>query len=215
MGEKQEKIFASYTLSEKEGNFSKTIELKSGEDLLPGDYNVRARLSHKLKKKNIFIESVNFQPSESDRSPNGRALQGWTSLDKTYYWHPGKSESALTIPLFPQPTHKNISITDFDELHVDYNDLNSENPSLLSFKMIVSEADKEKNQATVIVNGEQLTKLQSSNLSSALWEEKGFSYLAKRSLGLPHDFSWNFIQKNKYFFYQNRFHLNLNAIQTH
>ena len=208
------KVFASYALADSGHNLRMLKELKSGEALLPGHYNIKAHLSLKRKKKDFIFESIKYEPSGANGSSNEPLQQGWTLSNKTYYWNPNKGKNTLTIPLSPKPTDKNPFITDSDELHLDYNDLIAKNPSLPSLKMVVSWEESKQKQATVIINGKQLMLLKSVNLPSALWKKKGISYLIKRTFELPHDSSWNFIKKNKYFFYQNRFHLNLNTVHT-
>ena len=161
-----------------------------------------------------FFESINYEPSESNSSSNEQLPQGWSSLDKTYIWNPNNQENALIIPLSPKSTGKLTSLTDFDELQLDFNGLTSQNPPLLSLKMNVAWDESGKDLTTAIIAGKQLVSLKSLRLPSALWKEKGFSYLTKRTFGLVHDSSWNFIRKKNYFFYQNRFHLNLDAVET-
>lgn len=214
LGKEQQQVFVSYSLPDAEKTPRLIKELKPGENPLPGDYNVTTKLSFKTEKKDVIYESMKFEPSENNRSSNEGLQSGWNSLGNTYSWKPGRGKDVLTIPLLPQSDDKNTYISDSDELFLDYNDLISENPSLLSLKMKVSREESDKKQATVIIDGKQLVPLKSSNLPSTLWKEKGISYLAKRTFELPHDSSWNYIRKSKHFFFQNRFHLNLNTVDT-
>jgi len=212
-GQKQEKIFASYSLSDLKDDLHLIKEIKTGEELLPGNYSIKATLSLKSKRKVVISKSLFFKPAEGNRSSNEQLQQGWTSLDKTYYWNPDSGENVLTIPLLA-PTDKITPITFFDELHLDYNDLISENVSLLSIKMRMSWEKSGENQGTVIIDGKQLVLIKSLILPSTLWEKKGFSYLIKRTFELAHDSSWNYIRRNKSIFYHNRFHFDINAVET-
>jgi len=212
--EEKGKVFASYALADSEHNLRILKELKPDEALLIGDYNINAQLSLKHEQRDFTFESIGFEPSEYNSSSSEQLPQGWTSLDKTYIWNPDNENIALTFPLLPRPTDKFTSLTDSDELHLDYNDLIPENPSLLSLKMVVSWDEGEKKQATVIVSGRPLVLLKSLNLYSSPWKEKDISYLAKRTFELPHDSSWVFTEKSENFFFQNRFHLNVNTVET-
>jgi hypothetical protein len=226
MGKELEKVFVSYSLSDSNDTPRLIKEVKTGEELLQGDYTIKAGLSFKSEKKDVLFKSLNFEPPGDNRFSAEQLQQGWTSSGKTYSWNPGIGENVLTIPLSSKLIDKNTSITDFEELHLDYDDLISQNPSLLNLKFNVSweESEKDKarikrnklinNQATVIIDGKQLRVFKSLNLPSNLWQVKSLSYLTKRAFELPHDSSWNYIRKSKYFFFQNRFHLNLNDVET-
>jgi hypothetical protein len=213
-GNEEPKGYITYSLSAPEDNPRLIKELKPGEILLPGDYNIEAQLSLKSDKVEVELESLNFEPVEGNRLSNEKLQQGWTSIDKTYFWKPESEKNILTIPLSPKSYDQLPSIPNFDQLQLDFNDLSSKNTSLLSLKLDVEWGESGKNQTTAIIVGKQLVSLKSFHLPSVLWKEKGFSYLAKRTFGLTHDSSWNFISKKKYFFYQNRFHINLNDVET-
>jgi len=138
MGQIQGKVFASYHFSDADETFQITREVKPNEKPLPGKYNVKAKLSLKSEKKDVAFESLNFELPENNRSSKDLSKQGWTSLDKTYNWIPDSKENIVTIPLLPSPTDKSPALTDFDALHIDYQDLHLENPSKLSVRMLVS-----------------------------------------------------------------------------
>lgn len=211
---KKSRSYITYSLSDSEDTPRLIKELLPGEIILPGSYNMEANLSLKSKKVEVELETLTFEPIEDNRSSSKKLQQGWTSIDNTFSWNPENEENILTIPLQPKTKEQLPAIHSFDELQLDFKDLTSNNPSLLSLNLDIAWDEPEKIPTTALITGKQLVSINSLHLPSASWKEKDFSYLINRTLGLTHDSSWNFIRQKGHFFYQNRFHLNLNEIET-
>jgi len=216
MAQTQEKVFASYPLSDADETFRFIQEVKPNEGLLPGNYKVKARLSLKSEKKDVAFESLNFELPESNRSSKDLSKQGWTALDKTYNWNPDSKENIVTIPLSHQPTAKDTAITDFDALHIDYHDHNLENPTHLSVQMLVSGQKMNRTITTLAgsIAERQLTSLKTLDISPETWKMKNFNYLAKRSLDLPFNATWKYSKSGSDMVFQRRFHLDMDAFET-
>jgi hypothetical protein len=208
------RVFTSYAFADTKHDLRILKELNPGDTLFTGDYDINAQLSLKHEERDITFESMGFEPSETNSSSSEQFPKGWTSSDKTYTWNPDNENLTLTIPLTTKSTGNKTSLADSDEIHLDYHDLTPENPSWPSIKMTASWNEEERKHGTVIVNGRPLMQLKSLDLYSSPWKEKNISYLAKRTFEMPHDSSWVFAKKRKYFFFQNRFHLNLNTVET-
>jgi len=210
------RMFSSYGPADSGQNLSIFKELKPGEALLPGNYSIKAKLSLKSEKKKFVLESLDFEWPDNSRSQNKMFQRGWTSYDKTYFWNPGKRENVLTIPLSLNSTDKDISITDFDELRIDYQDLILENPSNLSVQLLVS--GKKSGKTISILAGlggkNQPTLVKKLDLTPMTWREKDHYYLAKRALRLPFENTWRYSRSGVDTVFQRRFHLSLDSFDT-
>lgn len=216
IGKEQKKVFASYSLSGAKDTVRLVKEVKTGEELLPGNYNVKAKLSLKSENKEVVLNSLHFEFPENSNSSKEIFQQGWTSFSKSYFWNPISEENVLTIPLSLKSIDKNTSITDFDELRIDYQDLFLDNPSKLGIQMLVT--GKTLNKMTTILGHEagerQLTPIKKLDISPTSWKEKDSSYLAKRTLGLPFDDTWRHSRSGSNTVFQRRFHLSLDSFEA-
>lgn len=212
----QSRIYTTYPLSDKKDTSRYIKELQPGEDLLPGTYKAKARLSLKREIKKVPSETFHFDFPENSNTSNEKFQRGWASFEKTYFWHPSNEENVLTIPVSLKSTDEGKSITNFNEIHIDYQDLFGENPSELGIQMLVSE--KKLGKTTAILGGtvgeRQLTPIKKLNISSISWKEKDYSYLAKRALGLPFDDTWRHARSEANTVFQRRFHLNLDSFEA-
>ncbi len=215
-GDEKRRIYSIYPLSDTKDTSRYIKELQPGEDLLPGTYNVKARLSLKSKKKKVTSKSLHFEFPENRNSSKEIFEPGWASFRRTFFWNPGSEENILAIPLLPKSTDKEPSITDFDELRIDYRELFLENPSKLGIQMLVS--GKTLDKTTAILGGtvgeKQLTPIKKLPISSTSWKEKDYSYLAKRTLGLPFDATWRHARSGRHTVFQRRFNLSLDSFET-
>jgi hypothetical protein len=217
-GKTQEKVFASYSLSGSNGNLRQLVEVKPGEELLQGNYSVKAKLSLKNKKHKVIQDSFNFDWPAQERPSNTIFRQGWTSLRKTFYWNPdnGKEGSTLSIPLTPRATGTEISTPDLNELHFDYQDIFDDNPATFNVQMAVSGEKHGKTTYILAYAGMEnlLTPFETLNIVPNTWGKKDNFYLAKRILGLPFDRTWRYARSGENTVFQRRFHLDLNFYET-
>lgn len=197
-----------------------------------GTYTVKANLV--LAREKYAVASKFFGLAWPEKKTTGfdPALQGWVARDDaTYFWAPGEIQNVIDIPLSFNPDL--LSITDFDELHIDYQDLFPGNPAHLSLGIAlsgvkepahdeISENGKGR-ESHLMVGGEMLVKIGQKKLlkaidvldiSSTSWLMKDYLYVVKRMIGFPFDAFWHYNQQGVDTFFQRRLHKDLDFVET-
>lgn len=115
---------------------SMSAEKEPGMVFTPGNYTVKADLGLASEKRKATSKFSDLRWSETKNSIIDPGMGGWIVEGENYFWTPAKSEDAIDIPLVPDKSA--LRITDFEELHVDYQDLFLDNPSTLRMSMLLS-----------------------------------------------------------------------------
>lgn len=206
--------------------------LEKKASLAPGTYTVKANLVLENEKHNFVAESLGLDWPKKNPSDFNPTRQGWVARnDSTYFWNPGEDKSLIDIPLtFDQGSPR---ITDFNELHIDYQDLFPKNPAHVSLDISLTgvksddrlnAASDAKGEKKLLKVGEKkllkvdrkklLKTIDALGISPTPWIIKNYLYVVKRLAGLPFDALWHYNQQGNDTFFQRRLHRDLDPVEA-
>ena len=201
-------VIASYPLPNSTYANFELKDHKYWSDLKLGSYTVKAKIGLRKDSHPLVYKSIDLSPRQES--------------SKFDYPKSPDSDTFISNPLYKEILppiewrNLNLSFSEFDELNLEYQDVDPTNPSLIRLEIVVSGENLEEKKTKVMVEGKYnpMILLNTEILSSFSWKKKSYRYLAKRTLDLTSDSSWQYIYKNKKIFFQKRFAFDLSKIEA-
>jgi len=126
--EKPGKIFALYTFGQNDDAVRILDTMERGKKLQRGNYNIRAIIAPKRRERPIIFNSLDLKWAPAINIPSEKNRDDLPASQDPFFWTPGKNTVPIIIPLTLKASDKNTPVTEFDELHLDYQDIFSPKP---------------------------------------------------------------------------------------
>jgi hypothetical protein len=190
--------------------------LAAEDDLKSGGLSGKALLSFKTEKHLVPLKSFKLFRSDLNTSQQELIQRGWTTSGETLVWTPGGTDPYMEIPIRREESQGDSSITTFNYMQFDYQELYPDNPSKLFFEMILDSEDLDED--LLVAGGykvlHDLEVEESQDITITNLTRKDYWYLVKRVTGLPYDKNWVFAQSEKSAVFQRRFYKDLQSIES-
>ncbi|MBF0467087.1 MAG: hypothetical protein HQK94_18625 [Nitrospirae bacterium] len=191
----------------------------------PNTYSLSARLTLKNEKKTVS-GALPFLWAKYRITPanNGK---GWIEKEGGFVWIPGREKHVLEIPLEISKlndgsTDRLAFPCDFNELWIEYKDVNPQNPSDVTISLDLHPitelthraGEGQINYVTAIGGEVKLQPTEIIDVAGSDWKEKDIFYSFKRESGLSFDDSWRFVQDKERSVIRRRFHKDLSTFDA-
>ncbi|MBF0554269.1 MAG: hypothetical protein HQK96_06860 [Nitrospirae bacterium] len=191
----------------------------------PKIYTLKARLALKNKKQQVVSESLPFHLTKGMITPTNSGV-GWIEKENDIVWIPGGKEHMFKIPLeIPKLNGVNIggaaSKGDFNELWIDYEDMNPQNRcdigiilNLNPITELTHHGDSGQVNYDTAIGGSQVPMLlETINVEGSNWKENDRMSDFAGEFGFLVDKDWHYKQDNKRLVIKRRFHKNISTIE--
>lgn len=218
------KVFVQF-LPEKGGGYADTFlttELRQADSLPAGAYHAKAKVTLATERGPEVVDSRALEW----RAHPHRAVDasGWLEKSGAWIWIPGTKSAPLDLPFDAARNvdDRDVNLTDFDELWLDFVEMVPGESCHISVAMNVaakSRKTREKESGIRkyrLVSGpsKMLSPILSIDSASANWKPRDNFYLAERVLGLKFDEDWRYLKSGKNTVIQRRFHQDLRNVEA-
>ena len=185
------------------------------------NYRLSADVSYKILKQKTLFDELQFKIDENLRS--GKEQRRFLFSGQNY-----TEQKNVEVKLLPdlqnlqgsnQPQNV-ITLADYDELWIEYWDLIDDNPTQVSYSLLLESEVKPdstpKKLFYLIQNPfytHTLVEVGVEDISKATWQPKDKLYLFKRVFGLEVDNNWRYIQDGRRVVIQKRFNRTLSSTE--
>lgn len=170
--------------------------------------------SFKMKKDKVITNKLKLYSSKQPPSSNQFGKISFTAKDT-------KESKIKKITLYPfvnikkkdRKKQKSLQLYDYDEIWVDYDDLNINNPSILDMKLTTSEKNIANSNDEIITFKEPapLVIYEREIISQTIWKQKNISYLLERTFDIEPSNNWHYKNSNNKLILQKRFNKELKS----
>jgi hypothetical protein len=184
--------------------------LQASEPLLPGKYQVKAKVKFKTESFYKIIKSRELEWKIINKNDWQQHQNNWVWLPTLY------NNKPLQFKLIENSQLQAGKLYRHEEIWIDYQQLSEYNSCNLQAELnFIHKANDGTIETLKAITQPQTNKLYSIkkfNPTTAVWQEKGISYLTRRELGLAPDDNWRYIREDDTTVIQRRFHEKLNNI---
>lgn len=194
-------------ISEGHAGNSSVTELQQGDSLPAGEYLIKAKATLATEKAPEVIDSYTLR---------------WVESSAAHVRTPNAKFAPLILPFeaVRGDGDREINITDFDELWLDFSKDDSGKACGVSVEMagttinmpIEAKGGSDKRELRLVSN--PLSPTLSLDFVSANWKPRDNFYLAKRMFGSEFDEDWRYMQSRKNTVIQRRFHQDLQGVEA-